>query len=125
MPWVILLLSAVFEAVWATALGRSDGLSDPVASIVFLITLAISMAGLGVAVRSIPIGTGYAIWTGVGAALTVTWAMATGDEAFSPVKALLIVGIVGAVVGLKLVPAASPDTEDTEAETEGRRTVSP
>lgn len=125
MPWVILLLSAVFEAIWATALGRSDGLSDPVASIVFLVTLAISMAGLGLAVRSIPIGTAYAIWTGVGAALTVTWAMATGDEAFSPVKALLIVGIIGAVIGLKVVPAASPDTEDTEAETEGRRTVSP
>lgn len=125
MPWVILLLSAIFEAIWATALGRSDGLSDPVASIVFLVTLAISMAGLGLAVRSIPIGTAYPIWTGVGAALTVTWAMATGDEAFSPVKALLIVGIIGAVIGLKVVPAASPDTEDTEAETEGRRTVSP
>lgn len=109
MPWIILLASAVFEAVWATALGRSDGFSDPVATAVFVVTLAISMAGLGFAVRTIPIGTGYAIWTGVGAALTVTWAMATGDEAFSPIKALLIAGIIGAVVGLKLVPADTSD----------------
>lgn len=113
MDWAILIGSGIFEAVWATALGRSHGLSDPVATAVFLVTLAISMAGLGLAVRSIPIGTGYAIWTGVGAALTVTWAMATGDETFSPIKALLILGIIGAVVGLKLVPAGSAEPDDT------------
>lgn len=119
MPWIILLVSAVFEAVWATALGRSDGFSEPAASIVFLVALAISMVGLGVAVRSIPIGTGYAIWTGVGAALTVTWAMATGAEDFSAVKALLIIGIIGAVVGLKLVPAGRGGTHAVDE----RRTV--
>lgn len=109
MPWVVLLVSAVFEAVWATALGRSDGFTDPMSTAVFLGALVVSMAGLGWAVRTIPIGTGYAIWTGVGAALTVTWAMVTGDEAFSPVKALLIAGIIGAVIGLKLVPSDAPD----------------
>lgn len=121
MPWIILLVSAVFEAVWATALGRSDGFTEPAATAVFIVALAISMAGLGVAVRSIPIGTGYAIWTGVGAALTVTWAMATGAEAFSPIKALLIIGIIGSVVGLKLVPAGST-AADPAAE---RRRVGP
>lgn len=105
MPWIILLASAVFEAVWATALGHSEGFSEPLPTVVFLVALAISMGGLGIAVRSIPIGTGYAVWTGVGAALTVIWAMGTGDEAFSPAKALLIAGIVTAVVGLKLVPS--------------------
>jgi quaternary ammonium compound-resistance protein SugE len=105
MPWIILLASAVFEAVWATALGHSEGFSEPLPTVVFLVALAISMGGLGIAVRSIPIGTGYAVWTGVGAALTVIWAMATGEEAFSPAKALLIAGIVAAVVGLKLVPS--------------------
>lgn len=105
MPWLVLLLSAVLEAVWATALGRSDGFSDPIATVVFLLALTLSMTGLGWAVRSIPIGTGYAVWTGVGAALTVTWAMATGDEVFSPTKALLLGGIVAAVIGLKLVPS--------------------
>lgn len=105
MPWVILLVSAVLEAVWAVALGRSDGLTDPTATSVFLVALALSMLGLGSAVRTIPIGTGYAVWTGTGAALTVIWSMATGDEAFDPVKVLLIAGIVAAVVGLTLVPS--------------------
>ncbi|KRE37687.1 ligand-binding protein SH3 [Janibacter sp. Soil728] len=108
MPWVVLLGSAVLEAVWATALGQSDGFSNPVATLVFFIALALSMGGLGFAVRTIPISTGYAIWTGVGAALTVTWAMATGDEVFSPTKALLLAGIVAAVIGLKLVPSGDP-----------------
>ena len=71
MPWVLLLVSAVLEAVWATALGRSAGLTDPVPTAVFLVALALSTGGLALAVRTIPIGTGYAIWTGVGAALTV------------------------------------------------------
>ncbi|WP_338748277.1 DMT family transporter [Janibacter alittae] len=112
MPWIILLASAGFEAVWATALGRADNFTHPVPSAVFVVALAISMVGLGVAVRTIPIGTGYAIWTGVGAALTVIWAMASGEEAFAPVKALLIAGIIVAVVGLTLAPSRSDDRQD-------------
>ncbi len=104
MPWIILLVSAVFEAVWATALGRSNGLTGPVPTIVFFIALAISMGGLGWAVRHIPIGTAYAVWVGVGAALTVTYAMAAGIESVSVGKIVFVTGIIAAVVGLKLVP---------------------
>jgi quaternary ammonium compound-resistance protein SugE len=59
-------------------------------------------------VRVIPIGTAYAVWTGIGAALTVTWAMVTGDEGFSLVRVLLLTGVVGAVIGLKLVGHEPP-----------------
>ncbi|MFS0712553.1 multidrug efflux SMR transporter [Microbacterium sp. 2P01SA-2] len=106
--WVILLASAVCEAVWATALGRSDGFREPVASVVFAGGLILSMIGLGRAMRRIPIGTAYAVWVGVGAALTVTWSIATGAEAFSAGKVVFIAGIVVAVIGLKLVPASAP-----------------
>lgn len=105
MAWIILLVSAVFEAIWATSLGLSEGLSRPVPTVVFFITLAISMVGLGWAVKTIPIGTGYAVWTGVGAALTVIYAMATGAEPVSFAKVVLISGIIVAVIGLKLVPS--------------------
>lgn len=115
MAWVVLLASAVLEAVWATALGRSDGLTRPLPTLVFVVALALSMGGLGLAVRSIPIGTGYAVWTGVGAGLTVVWAMATGEEAFSPVRALLVAGIVIAVVGLRLLPVRPAREEVTGA----------
>ncbi|HLS15985.1 MAG TPA: multidrug efflux SMR transporter [Beutenbergiaceae bacterium] len=114
MPWIILLLSAVFEAIWASALGMSEGLTRPGPAVVFLIALSISMVGLGWAVKSIPIGTAYAVWTGVGAALTVTYAMVTGAESVSVPKIVFITGIIGAVVGLKLLPA--PPAKDTEAD---------
>lgn len=104
MPWLILIVSALFEAVWATALGRSQGLSMIGPTVVFLLALALSMFGLGWAVKSIPIGTAYAVWVGIGAALTVSFAMITGDESASPLKILFMVGIIGAVVGLKLAP---------------------
>ncbi|NNG20865.1 QacE family quaternary ammonium compound efflux SMR transporter [Naumannella sp. ID2617S] len=103
MAWIVLILSGVLEAVWATALGRSEGLSKLGPSIVFGITVVLSMLGLGFAMRTLPTGTAYAIWTGIGASLTVAYAMATGTEAVSLLKILLIMGIVGCVIGLKLL----------------------
>ena len=105
LPWLVLLASAVLEAVWATALGLSDGFTRPVPTIVFAVTATLSMVGLGMAIRSIPLGTAYAVWVGIGAALTVGWAMATGVEPFSLVKLLFIAGIVGCAAGLKALPA--------------------
>ena len=104
MAWLVLVLSAFFEAIWATALGMSDGLSRPLPTLVFLAATTLSMLGLGWAAKFIPIGTAYAVWVGIGAALTVIYAMATGDEAFSAWKAVFIAGIILAVIGLKLVP---------------------
>lgn len=103
MSWLVLIVSGVLEAVWATALGRSDGLSRLVPTVVFGAALLASMGGLGYAMRTLPTGTAYAVWVGVGASLTVAWAMATGDEPFSVLRLLLVAGIVGCVVGLKLV----------------------
>lgn len=107
MPWTVLLISAVFEAVWATALGLSNGFTEPAHTIVFFIALAISMTGLSWAVKYIPIGTAYAVWVGIGAALTVSYAMATGAESISVGKIIFISGIIAAVIGLKLVPHAT------------------
>jgi quaternary ammonium compound-resistance protein SugE len=103
MAWLALLVSAVFEAIWATALGQSDGFTQPVPTVVFLITVLLSMLGLGWAAKQIPIGTAYAIWTGVGAALTVSYAMLSGNEMVSTWKILFITGIIASVIGLKLV----------------------
>lgn len=103
MPWIVLVISAVFEAVWATALGLSDGLTVLGPSLVFVAALVASTAGLAYSVRFLPIGTAYAVWTGLGAALTVTYAVATGAETLGWAKALCLTAIVGAVVGLKLL----------------------
>lgn len=118
--WLILLGSAVLEAVWATALGLSDGFSRPLPTLIFAVAAALSMAGLGMAVRRIPLGTAYAVWVGIGAALTVGWAMATGVEAANPLKLLFIAGIVGCAAGLKLLPGGSEDDEPPAPEPSSR-----
>ncbi len=103
MAWFVLVASGVLEAVWATALGRSEGFSRPLPTVVFGVAVVASMVGLAVAMRTLPVGTAYAVWVGIGAVLTVAYAMATGTESVSLVKVLLLLGIVGCVVGLKLL----------------------
>jgi quaternary ammonium compound-resistance protein SugE len=103
MSWIILVISGILEAVWATALGRSEGFTRLWPSVVFVGALATSMVGLAFAMRDIPVGTAYAVWVGIGAALTVGYAMFFGGEGVSLVKLLLVIGIVACVVGLKVL----------------------
>lgn len=103
MSWIILILSGILEAVWATALGKTEGFTKLWPSVIFGVALVVSMGGLAYAMREIPTGTAYAVWVGIGAALTVGYAMITGDESFSLVRMMLILGLVGCVIGLKLV----------------------
>lgn len=103
MAWVVLVLSGIFEAVWAVALGKSEGFTRLVPSIVFAVGLLISMSGLAWAMRDIPTGTAYAVWVGIGASLAVIYGMVFGAESISWVKVLLLTGLIGCIVGLKLV----------------------
>ena len=103
MAWLILVASGVLEAVWATALGRSYGFTRLVPSVIFGVALFFSMAGLAIAMRSLPPGTSYAVWVGIGATLTIVYAMLAGQETVSIIKVLLMTGIVGCVVGLKVI----------------------
>lgn len=103
MAWVVLVISGVLEAVWATALGKSEGFSKAGPTVVFVFGIILSMAGLAWAMRTLPTGTAYAVWVGIGAALTVAYAMAFDGEPASVLKVLLVLGIVGCVIGLKLL----------------------
>ncbi|MEO6880325.1 MAG: multidrug efflux SMR transporter [Mycobacteriaceae bacterium] len=103
MAWVVLVLSGAMEAVWATALGRSDGFSRLVPVLIFVVAVTASMGGLAYALREIPVGTGYAVWVGIGAALTVAYAMVTGEQPVSVLRVLLLAGLVGCVIGLRVV----------------------
>lgn len=103
MAWLVLVVSGVLEAVWAHALGRSEGLTRIGSTAVFAVALALSMGGLGFALRTLPTGTAYAVWVAIGAVVTVGFGMATGAETVSLVKVLLLAGVVGCVVGLKVV----------------------
>ena len=89
MEWVILIASGVLEAVWATALGATRNFRRLWPTVLFIVALALSMAGLAFAMNAIPVGTAYAVWVGIGAVLTVAYAMIFGTEKVSVVKILL------------------------------------
>ena len=78
MSWIVLVVSGVFESVWAIAMDRSEGFTKPVPVIVFLVALVLSMGGLSYAMRDIGVGTSYAVWVGIGATITVCYSMITG-----------------------------------------------
>ncbi len=103
MAWFVLIVSGILEAVWATALGKSEGLTKLWPSAIFVVALVLSMLGLAYATRTLPIGTAYAVWVGIGASLTAIYAMLTGMEPISLAKILLILGIIACVVGLKFL----------------------
>ncbi|MDL9947591.1 multidrug efflux SMR transporter [Gordonia sp. ABSL11-1] len=102
MSWLVLVISGVLEAVWATAMGKSEGFTKLAPSVVFAAALVASMGGLAYAMRDLPTGTAYAVWVGIGATLTVVYAMMTGEESISVIKRLCIVAIVGGVIGLRM-----------------------
>jgi quaternary ammonium compound-resistance protein SugE len=100
--WVVLVLSGLLEAVWATALHRSEGFTRLWPSVVFVVAAVASMVGLAWAMRELPLGTAYAVWVGIGAGLTAAYAMWAGLEPASLLRVFLLLGIVGCVIGLKV-----------------------
>ena len=103
MSWLVLILSGICESVWAIALDRSEGFSRIIPTVVFAIGLVVSMGGLAFAMKHIPIGTSYAIWVGIGAAITAVYGMVSGEETVSLMRVLLIGGLVACVIRLKLI----------------------
>jgi quaternary ammonium compound-resistance protein SugE len=102
MAWIVLIVSGVLETVWAIALDRSSGFSRPVATGVFVVALVLSMAGLGYALRSVPVGTGYAVWVGIGAVGTALVGMVALGEPASLPRVLCLLLVIGGIVGLKI-----------------------
>ena len=102
MSWIILVVAGLLETAWAVGLKYTEGFTRPVPSVLTVLAIVASMGLLGVAVRDLPIGTAYAVWVGIGAALTAGYAMWSGDEPASLTRVLLLGGIVACVGGLKL-----------------------
>lgn len=103
VAWIVLVVAGMLEAVWATALGKSEGLTKLTPTVIFTVALIASMIGLAYAMRTLPTGTSYAVWVGIGAVLTVGYAMLTGMESVSLLRIALLLVIVAGIVGLKLL----------------------
>jgi len=107
MSWYILLLAGVFEIGWAIGLEYSDGLSNPIPTVGTVVALVISMVLLAQAVKDIPIGTAYAVWTGIGAVGTASLGIVLFDEPATVVRMAFIGLIVVGIVGLHLASVGS------------------
>lgn len=103
MSWAILIFSGMLEAVWASALAASNGFRKLWPTVLFLVSMVVSMVGLAYAMTDLPTGTAYAVWVGIGATLTVVWSMITGAEKASIIRVALLVLLIGSVAGLKAV----------------------
>ena len=102
MAWLWLILGGMFEVGFTTSLRFVDGFRNVPWTIAFLVSVAISMALLEVAARTIPMGTAYAVWGGIGAIGTVIVGMGWFGEPVTTIRMLLILAIVAAIAGLKL-----------------------
>ncbi|MEU7933130.1 DMT family transporter [Micromonospora echinofusca] len=102
MAWIVLVVSGLLETAWAIALDRSAGFTRLVPSLVFGVTLVLSMAGLAYALREIPVGTGYVVWVGIGAVGTALVGMLALNEPASLPRIACLLLVVAGVVGLKI-----------------------
>lgn len=102
MPWVYLMIAGIFEMVWAISLKYTEGFSRLYPSIVTIVGMCISFYFLSLALKTLPIGTAYAIWTGIGALGTVVVGMLFFGESRDWIRIFFLLLIVGGIVGLKV-----------------------
>jgi quaternary ammonium compound-resistance protein SugE len=103
MPWVILLAAAALEITWALALKASDGFSRAVPSVVGVVTAVGSVALLMVALRDLPVGTAYAVWTGLGAVGVALAGILLFGESASAARIACLAVVFAGIAGLRLV----------------------
>ncbi len=110
MAWTYLLIAGVLEIGWAVGLKYSDGFTRPLASSLTIVAMIASMYLLALAARKIPIGTAYAVWTGIGAAGAFVFGIWLFREPVTAVRIICVTMILAGIVGLRLsMPAAPPD----------------
>jgi quaternary ammonium compound-resistance protein SugE len=103
MAWIYLTIAGLLEVAWAIGLKYTEGFTRLWPSAWTLVAMALSMAFLGLALRDLPVGTGYAVWVGIGAVGTALLGMVLFDESRDPVRLVCLGLIVAGVVGLRLV----------------------
>lgn len=101
MPWLILLVAGVFEIMWATSLKASGGFTRIGPTLFTIITLICSFVFLAMALKNLPVGTAYAVWTGIGAVGTVITGIFLFQEPFDAPRMICLAMIVAGIAGLR------------------------
>ena len=102
MPWVYLVIAGLFEVVWAFAMKQSDGFTRPGPTIVTIAAMIASFALLSIAMRTLPLGTAYTIWTGIGAVGAFVLGITVLGEAATPLRLVAAAMIVGGVILMRV-----------------------
>lgn len=102
MAWVLLVVAGVLEAGWVVGLKYTEGFTKPLPSVLTVAGIAASMYLLAMAARTLPIGTAYAVWVGIGTCGAIVLGMVLFDEPASPQRLFFLLLLVVAIVGLKL-----------------------
>ena len=102
MAWLILFISGLLEVVWASAMKASDGFSKPLPSVITGVAAFIGFWLLSMAMRSLPLGTAYPVWVGIGAIGTFTVGTLWMGEPLTPLRLISVILIVAGIVGLKI-----------------------
>lgn len=103
MPWIVLIVAGLFEVGWAVGLKYTEGFTRLVPSLLTVASMVVSLGLLGLALRGLPLGTAYAVWTGVGTVGTAILGIILFGEAAGVARLTCIALIVAGIVGLKLV----------------------
>lgn len=103
MAWAVLVVSGVLEAVWAGALAATNGFTRLAPTVLFLVTLTLSMAGLAYAMQTLPLGTAYAVWVGIGATGAAIYGMLAHGDPATVGRIVCLLLIVAGVAGLKFL----------------------
>lgn len=101
MPWILIVIAGIFEIAFAIGLKYSDGFTRAWPTVATAIALLASMVLLSTAIKSLPVGTAYAVWTGIGAAGTAILGMLVFGDAANPARIFFLVCIGTGVIGLK------------------------
>lgn len=102
MPWTLLFFAGLFEVAWAIGLKYTDGFTKPVPTALTVAAMAVSVVLLGLAMKNLPVGTAYAVWTGIGTLGTVILGIVLMGDSASPMRLVSLSLIVLGIIGLKL-----------------------
>jgi quaternary ammonium compound-resistance protein SugE len=114
MAWILLIIAGLFETVWVVSLKYSEGFTKLWPSVITIVTMAISIYLLAIAMKSLPLGTSYAVWTSIGAIGAVIFGVVFFGESKDLLKIVFVAMIIGGIVGLKVI--SSKESKPGKAE---------
>ncbi|MCE7028062.1 quaternary ammonium compound efflux SMR transporter SugE [Jiella avicenniae] len=105
MAWIVLIVAGLLEVAWALGMKMSEGFTRPLVSVVTIILIVVSLVLLNWSLKTLPVGTAYAVWTGIGTVGTVALGIAVFGESASPARLICLALIIAGIIGLRFLSA--------------------